>query len=381
MNFRSTPSGSPAERRPRQGGFTLIEMIGVLAVIMILATLVFSATVRQLDQIEARKEDATLARLADALTRSIQRTRSIPAASNWVAAVATELGADTTSVGINPRNNPRVMWVDPRLQIGVNGGGLPYQQTISGSVVTNVSGEIIPPLYPRLILISSLGPPFPASVVTGGTVATNFDALWDAPSETRPSVGPWSTWGGHGRDLRVQRLHLGPLFVRLMLHNHASPGPGRYAIDGQATNTVPNTPQGVNAFFIKGTVLDLLTHTNTLDARQILARDCSFVYNLGTWRATLFAPPPITPPVMEYLAELFYRSPRNLNASGVPPTTPGTVLDAMEAYMAAYQTWAALGTWPKGSHPQYQAVRAAQAAMSQAALNLMNSPVEGGCGF
>lgn len=356
-------------------------MIGVLAVIMILATLVFSATVRQLDQIEARKEDATLARLADGLTRSIQRTRGIPAATNWVTAVATELGADTASVGINPRNNSRVMWVDPRLQIGVNGGGLPYQQTITGSVVTNVSGEIIPPLYPRLILISSLGPPFPASVVSGGTVATNFDALWDAPPETRPTVGPWSTWGGHGRDLRVQRVHLGPLFVRLMLHNHASPGPGKYAIDSQATNTVPNTPVGVNAFFIKGTVLDLLTHTNTLDARQILARDCNFVYNLGVWRGTLFAPPPITPPVMEYLAELFYRSPRNLNAGGVPPATPGSVLDAMEAYMAAYRTWAALGTWPKGSDPTYQALRAAQSAMSQAALNLMNSPAEGGCGF
>jgi prepilin-type N-terminal cleavage/methylation domain-containing protein len=370
----------PAVAR-RGDGFTLIEMVAVLAVIMILASLVFSVTVRQLDQIAARKEDATLARLADALTRSIQRTRSIPAASNWVAAVATELGADQTSVGVNERNNTRILWVDPRLQIGVNGGRLPYQQTAAGSVVTNGSGEIIPPVNPRLILLSSLGPPFPVTVATGDLVATDFDALWDAPPETLPAVGPWSGWGGLGRDLRVRRLHLGPLFVRLMLHNHASPGPGRYVIDGQATNIVPNTPLGVNAFFIKGTVLDLLTHTNTLDARQILARDCNFVYNLGTWRGTLFAPPPITPPVMEYLAELFYRSPRNLNAGGTPPVTPAAVLDAMEAYMTAYRNWAALGTWPKGSHPQYQAMRAAQSAMSQAALNLMNSPVEGGCGF
>lgn len=381
MNFRSR-SSSPPTGDPRRGpGFTLIEMIGVLAVIMILATLVFSATVRQLDQLEARKEDAALARLAEALTRSIQRTRSIPAATNWVAAVAAELGADTAGVGLNPRNNARLLWVDPRFQIGLNGGGLPYQQTITGSVVTNATGEVIPPLNPRLILLSSLGPPFPAAVVTGGTVATNFDALWDAAPETRPAVGPWSSWGGAGRDLRVQRVHLGPLFVRLLLHNHASPGPGRYAIDGLATNVVPNTPGGVNAFFIRGTVLDLLTHTNTLDARQILARDSSFMYNLGTWRATLYAPPPITPPTLEYLAELFYRSPRNLNAGGTPPVTPGAVLDAMQAYMAAYQTWAAVGTWPKGSDPRYQAVRAAQAAMSGAARDLMNSPVEGGCGF
>lgn len=380
MNRPPLVPSLPAVAR-RGDGFTLIEMVAVLAVIMILASLVFSVTVRQLDQIAARKEDATLARLADALTRSIQRTRSIPAASNWVAAVATELGADQTSVGVNERNNTRILWVDPRLQIGVNGGRLPYQQTAAGSVVTNGSGEIIPPVNPRLILLSSLGPPFPVTVATGDLVATDFDALWDAPPETLPAVGPWSGWGGLGRDLRVRRLHLGPLFVRLMLHNHASPGPGRYVIDGQATNIVPNTPLGVNAFFIKGTVLDLLTHTNTLDARQILARDCNFVYNLGTWRGTLFAPPPITPPVMEYLAELFYRSPRNLNAGGTPPVTPAAVLDAMEAYMTAYRNWAALGTWPKGSHPQYQAMRAAQSAMSQAALNLMNSPVEGGCGF
>lgn len=379
MNPRLGPGLQRTSGACPDSGFTLIEMVGVLAVIMILATLIFGVTVRQLDQLEARKEDDALARLAEGLTRSIQRTRSIPAASNWVAVVATELGEDSTSVQVNPRNCARILWVDPRLEIGTNGSGLPYQQSAAGSVVTNDSGFVIPPKNPRLILLSSLGPPFPASVVSGGAVAANFDALWDAPPETRPTTGPWADWGGYGRDLRVQRLHLGPLFVRLILQQHNSPGLGKYAIDGLATNTLP--ANGVNAFFLKGTPLDLLTHTDTREARQILVRDCNYVYNLGSWRGTVFAPPPITPPVMEYLAELFFQSPRNLNAGGSPPATPGAVLDAMENFMAAYKTWAAVGTWPKGSDSRYQAVRAAQVGMSQAALNLMNAPAEGGCGY
>ncbi len=363
--------------------FTLIEMVGVLAVIMILATLIFSVTVRQLDQLEARKEDAALARLAEGLIRSIQRTRSIPAASNWVAAVAAELGEAPTQVEVNPRNRARILWVDPRLEIGANGRGVPYRQGAVGSVVTDTSGFVIPPKHPRLMLLSSLGPAFPASVVSAGAVAANFDALWDAPPETRPRTGPWADWSGYGRDLRVQRLHLGPLFVRLILQQLNSSEPGRYVIDGLATNLLP--PNGVNAFFIKGTALDLLTHTGARETRQILLRDTSFMYTYGAWRGTVPDPPLVATnnlrallePSLTDLADLFSRSPRNRKAKA--SATPDAVLDAMENFMAAYQTWAAVGTWPKGSDPRYKAVLAAQVEMSKTALNLMNSPREGGC--
>jgi hypothetical protein len=288
------------------------------------------------------------------------------------------LGTDPAFVSQNPRQRIRALWIDPRLQIGRNGQGLPYQQTIAGSVVTNASGAVIPPVNPRLIVFSSLGPAFPDAVVDGGTVAANFDALWNAAPETVPAGGPWSAWSGLGRDLRVQRVHLAPLFARLTLNNHASPSPGLYSIDGLGTNAVPNGTSGVNAYFIKGTRLELLTHTNTLDAQQILTRDCNFVYNLGVWRGAVFNPPPVTPPVMEYMAELFYRSPRNRNAAA--GATPGTVLNAMEAFMAAYNAWAALGTWPtSSSDPAFRAVSDAQNALNQTLLDLMNDPTEGEC--
>ena len=375
---RGLVSAAGGVRAAARSGFTLIEMVGVLAVIMVLAALVFSATVRQLDEIEGRKEDATLARLSAALERSIQRNRSIPGPTNWIHTIAADLGAENGFVSHNPRQNARVLWIDPRLNVGGNGLGLPYSQTMAGSLVTNTSGVVIPPQNPRLLLLSSLGPAFPSEVVNGGSAATNFDAGWNLPHDTLPAGGPWAAWGGLGRDLRVQRVNLSPLFVRVMLNNHASPGPGRYTIDWQNTNTVPNGAAGVNAYFIKGTTLGLLNHTGVLEAQQIVTRNCSYVYNLGVWRGTIFNPPPITPPVMEYMAELFYRSPQNPNAGG-PPDTPGTILDAMEAYMAAYNTWAALGTWPKGANPDFQALNAAQVAMSQAALNLMNNPPDGGC--
>jgi type II secretory pathway pseudopilin PulG len=369
---------SPHPSRP-SAGFTLIEMVGVLAVIMILAALVFSVTVRQLDALEARKEDAALARFGRAFEESVQRHRAIPGPTNWIPTVALELGAQHAFVSQNARQNARVLWIDPRLQVGGNGQGLPYQQTMAGSRVTNVAGVVIAPTFPRLLLLSSLGPPFPNDVVVGGAVAANFDAVWNGANDTVPGVGPWGTWGGLGRDLRVCRIHLGPFFVRLMLNNYASTGLGQYSIDWQGTNSVPNGDGGVHAFFIRRTTLGLLTETSALELQQILTRDCNFVYNAGSWRGTIFTPPPITPPVMEYMAELFFRSPRNQNAGG-PPDTPATILDRMEAYMAAYHNWAALGTWPKSaSDPFYATVKSTQSAMIGSLNNLINSATEGQC--
>src|SRR5207245_737898 len=140
----------------------------------------------------------------------------IPSDADWASVVATELGVDIAAVTNSPRRQPRFFLIDPALQVGVNGGGLPYNQKLSntGSVVTNGSGAIIPPISPRVMILSSVGRPLPGISAT----PANFTNIWNAADGTVPTAAPaFAGWNGTGSDLKIQRVDLSPLFVRLQL--------------------------------------------------------------------------------------------------------------------------------------------------------------------
>src|SRR6266542_2765424 len=72
-------SNTPLLRRPAsERAFSLIEMIGVLAVIAILAAVLVPALIRQMDKIAGDQESASLKSFGDALLQSILRNRVIP---------------------------------------------------------------------------------------------------------------------------------------------------------------------------------------------------------------------------------------------------------------------------------------------------------------
>src|SRR4051812_14762366 len=73
-------------RAPAQKGFTLIEMIGVLVVIAILAAMLIPVMIRRVDRAAWVKESAMLTDVSDALVRRIAKTAVIPDESGWVQA-------------------------------------------------------------------------------------------------------------------------------------------------------------------------------------------------------------------------------------------------------------------------------------------------------
>src|ERR1051326_8370898 len=193
---------------PRSGGFSLIELIGVLAVIAILAAALAPSFVRPMDKTAGDSESAALKSIGDAFQQSILRTRYIPSEADWATAVATEWGVDTAAVTINARRQPRFFLIDPNLSIA--GAGLPYRQTNSGAVNF--------PSSPRVMILSSVGNPLPAGIVSGVATAANFTNIWNAADGAVPAGAPaFSGWAGGGDDLKVQRVDLSPLFVRLQL--------------------------------------------------------------------------------------------------------------------------------------------------------------------
>ena len=268
--------------------FSLIEFIGVLAILAIVAAAIASATIRRLDIAVANLESTNLVSFSTALQNSALRNRYIPGptgASNWVQMIATELGISPYMVTTNNRNFRRVLLVDPN-----NSLSLPYTQSLTGTA------SILPP-NARAIILSTLGPAFPTTLVDGTT--NDFNAIWTTPDGARPTVSssnPLNSWNGKGGDLVVQRIDFGSLFVHLVLWNYPPPNPpqGRFLIDplpGQvATNSANLVPQNsVNTYYFRTTLLSLWD-SQVNPARQvdqILNRDTAFFYIQSVWRGTL----------------------------------------------------------------------------------------------
>ena len=132
--------------------FTLIEMIGVLAILAILATIIVSTTTQRLYIAAVNLESTTQVRYAAALQGSILRNRYIPGTNDWATTIAVELGVNTASITINPRNLPRCFLIDPNASLL-----LPYDQG-NNNVPTN------PPALLRVMIVSSLSTPLPSFV-------------------------------------------------------------------------------------------------------------------------------------------------------------------------------------------------------------------------
>src|SRR6185503_16021338 len=109
------------------------------------------------------------------------------------------LGVDLVTVTTNPRRQSRIFYIDPAWQIGSSGAGQPYTQTDAGSV--NL------PVNPRVLILSSIGLPFPVSIVNGVPSVDDFTNIWNAADGTVPAAA-LAGWSGSGDDLKVQRVNL-----------------------------------------------------------------------------------------------------------------------------------------------------------------------------
>ena len=346
----------------RSWGFSLIEMIGLVAILAILATVIISTTPRRLDIAAANLENTNLVNYAAALQNNILRSRYIPGTNDWATAIAAELGVNVSSVTSNARNIPRYFLIDPAMQIGANAlGVLPYAQ--SNVVAAIAAGTLTTePSSPRVMLVTSLSTPLPNFITSGTASSNNFNSVWNwtDQSPTPPAVFP-ASWNNRGTDLIVQRINLRPLFVQLVLQNYPPPpkGPsvqGQCAIDQLGPYSVP-LYSGANGYLLQNTVLDLYHDgvSGALQARQILNRDANFFYMEQVWRGSLiFATSTggsatgasLMGSVFLATSQAFMSSPYYTKATG--GMTPPQVVNTMSNFMVSYTQWAGSG-FPSGS--------------------------------
>jgi type II secretory pathway pseudopilin PulG len=252
---------------PPPTGFTLIEVIGALALLALIVGIVAQSSLAHLNQTQRQKEANQLTQLARGFERAVIRTRGIPEGDGWATLVAGQLAQATDQVRRNPTGQERRLLLDPNLQVGTTGtNSLPYLQTSSGS---------LQPSQLRAILISSLGAPLPT------LSASDFAVLWSTPNNTLP-VNLSANWSGQADDLRIERIDFGRLFRRVILNNLDSAEAAPYGLDD--TNVVLIAAgQRVEGWFFETSSVNLYYGSRVLQARETIARDTSYVYENGRW--------------------------------------------------------------------------------------------------
>jgi type II secretory pathway pseudopilin PulG len=363
--------GQPQAQQPpraRRGAFSLIELLGTLAVLTILALALTPILIREFDRHAREAETRQLATLIGGLRSHILRTRSIPGADTFAQAIATELGLQTADVLLNPRRQPRVLLLDPAI---TNSIPIPYSQTAAG-LTSSV------PLASGILLVSSTSHPLPPGIVSGfASSSAAFSNVWNTAENTIPQG--WS-WTGSGHDLRIARLNLGTLFVPLALNYETSfngvTNLGRFTIDASTTNSLPSIPTFISHFLV-GSVLGLHHHagtTNTIQARLVLQNPASYFYQGGVWRGQAFLGRGMRPTSaldLQAAYDLFVAAPSNSMAQGSPQASPVIVASAMTSFLQEYVAWR-----NNGYPASHKALDAAHDNLDQVTSDLLHRPTK-----
>jgi type II secretory pathway pseudopilin PulG len=347
-------------RRTSTGGFTLIEMIGVLAIVTILVTLTVPTVIERINQARFDKEMRDLPVMADAIKQHILRTKTIPG-QDWAQVIADELAVPINQVTISSTGTLRVCLMDPAIHIGADVGILPYTQTAQGSAD--------PPANARVMLISSqsLGLPdfIPSGVATSSDI---FDHIWDAPEGTIPQGWP-AEWAGRGGDLKIIRINLATLFRRVLVNSLTENVTPQISVDASAPFAVPAA--GLSAYYLEGTVIGLYNN-GQVESRDLLVNDRSYSYERGIWRGQLWEGKVKDATDLARGLDAF----RNAQLNPLSSASQQKVMDAYYNFVLTYATWARAGfvSYDVDQQPtsEYQSLTNAQSqlqAVSEALIS------------
>ncbi len=333
---------SPAGERDSRRAFTLIEMVGVLAVIVVLASMLVPVVIRRLNFAAWSGESASLSAMADALRLYIVRSNSIPDQTTWFSAVGSQLGMAPGSITTTPRNYTRAFLIDK--------GGWLNTALASGPWYQSPGGTAVAPTGCRLMIVSTIAGPTPLPFSSANQPsAADFNTLWITPQGTTPNLSAFTTWtnnGGNPGNLVIQRISLDLLFHHVILVNGSIGGQGYFSINTNTTTPAPVPPggSGTNTYYLDGSVLGLYDTNSNLVAQEIIKRDLSRVFEYGLWRDQLYLGTTNGFLVgLDYFAATFFTSPVPPNAP--PGATTQGVLALMASYMEGYMSWA--GTSPQ----------------------------------
>lgn len=278
--------------------FSMIEMIGVLAIMSIMLAAVGPNLLRKVLETVNVKEGKNLEVLADGLRRHVRSSQSIPGGTSWFTNVANTIGMNVNDVTYADPNNTltsgRILMIYP--------GFTPATGT--DPVLTSTSVGTVAPTNARMMIISCTKRGL-ALPVAGGKAAntaanrTRFDNIWNwtlNPFTKMPPTGWPTAWRGQAEHLHVQRINLADEFYRVTISNYNFPTNipfGKFNLGATYPFDVTNATDG---YFLRGATVRLYRHDtpyvavpanpDELNVTHVLSSDVNFIYdgNPPRWR-------------------------------------------------------------------------------------------------
>jgi len=257
-------------------GFTLIELIGVMAIIGILSAAVLPPLISKIEDANTTKEDANLEEIARALVAGIKAQGRIPnpnvnptAAAGWVA-MATNysvLGTNELILSVPSSTNETVRryFLSPALTNFLAGS---YTPPAGGWPTNNFTNG---PLYLMLVSVSKDGLLFGSGCTTNNNMVSNnvlFLQNWAKTNNSAGRVevnnldivgniaGTSTRWTNRGEFLHVKVVDLKQLFCRVELTDTACPPTATITTVGGNTYKNPSI-----SFFSRSAVFDIRDDT------------------------------------------------------------------------------------------------------------------------
>tara|TARA_A100001015_G_scaffold210530_1_gene235919 strand:+ start:228 stop:1487 length:1260 start_codon:yes stop_codon:yes gene_type:complete len=248
MHLQNRPPTIP------RAGFTLLELIGVMAVIAILAAAVLPGAINLIRTQRAVKEGEVLPKIAEALKRGMLREQIFPVYENdadeltddndayWWNLAARHGGGSANELryplGIRPGSSTtrKLYFAETNWGIdsfdGLIGNGTPFDYITdvgpAKSSENAVDGWVYPnnPTELRLLLISTTNPDLPLPDTLNEQRFNNFWEDWAVDSNGDPAIGTWSSygfsgteWEGRAAELNVQRIDLREWLCTVVIEN------------------------------------------------------------------------------------------------------------------------------------------------------------------
>ncbi len=231
-----------ARRRYSEAGFTLMELIGVLAILGILSGMMAPSLFDAINDAYSTAEEGNIEQMGQDLIRHISTTGTIPGRqrNRWTAAIASVSQNRIELIERNKKGFRRALYFDPQFFTSTESNFNGYTQT---------DGLLNAPVSPRVMIISDMTRNVPNLPATSSV----FDAIWDQDPGARYI---------ESEDIKVQRLHLGHLFHRVLFTNAKNAQPG-YALENQSTSAVPAASGAVSGvaerYVLEGTKIRLFS--------------------------------------------------------------------------------------------------------------------------
>ena len=351
------------------GGFSLLELIGVLSVMAILTSLVAPAAFRQLRHAEQRAESQTIAAMGRAIEEAILDRKLLPGTNDWPLLVARYVDQSAQGLGTTRSGAPRYLIYHPASAIRPQGEA--RVQTASGF-------QNLAPGTDRMLLVSILEDRFPAGVNLGLTAT--FEALWNTLPHQRPA-GWTAAMLPDPDDLQIARIDLSRLLHRVVINNTAIDNTSaRISLDvNQTLVSIPRTgaASAWERSFIHGTGLSLYSPQGTLWGREMIVEDRTLYYGeTGWWLRTHLNPP--RPGTSSSTVATLVQDFLNANFAGAcNQQRPRAAVDELYRSLWTYMDWAEAGFLLGGNNkkqaPDVYVVRSTVARLNQGTLNLIGS--------